>query len=121
IDATQNIYHTKDETFLKIQYFPASDYWVLTTKDGTQHRLGYNTDSKAITRGQDLTTAITYKYLLDQATTTSGVTVQYAYTKQTATIASNGQPYDQAVYPATITWAHAGGSTIGSARQVFLT
>src|SRR3989441_1194125 len=118
IDSAQNIYHTKDEIFVRIQYVAASDYWILTTKDGTQHRFGYNTDSKAMTRGQDLTTAITYKYFLDQATTTSGVAVHYMYTKQTGTIASNGQTYDQAVYPAAITYAYAGGALIESARQV---
>jgi hypothetical protein len=121
IDTTQHIYHTKDEIFVKIQYDAASDSWVLTTKDGTQHRFGYNTDSKAITRGQDLTTAITYKYFLDQAMTTSGVAVQFTYTKQTGTIASNGHTYDQAVYPATITYAYAGGSLIGTAREVLFT
>src|SRR5439155_9297925 len=81
----------QDEIFVRIQYVAVSDYWILTTKDGTQHRFGYNTDSKAMTRGQDLTTAITYKYFLDQATTTGGVAVRYTYTKQTGTIASNGQ------------------------------
>jgi len=121
IDSAQNIYHTKDEIFVRIQYVAASDYWILTTKDGTQHRFGYNTDSKAMTRGQDLTTAITYKYFLDQATTTSGVAVHYMYTKQTGTIASNGQTYDQAVYPARITYAYAGGSLIESAREVLFT
>src|SRR5439155_1609384 len=44
IDSAQNIYHTKDEIFVRIQYVAASDYWILTTKDGTQHRFGYNAD-----------------------------------------------------------------------------
>ncbi|PYM91302.1 MAG: hypothetical protein DME04_19325 [Candidatus Rokuibacteriota bacterium] len=118
VDGAQNVYHTKDDVFVKIQYVSSSDSWVLTTKDGTQHRFGYNADSKAIARGLDLTTAITYKYLLDRAATTSGVAVQYAYSKQTATIASNGQTYDQAVYPAAVTWAYSGSSAIGAIRQV---
>ncbi len=121
IDSVQRIYHTKDETFAKIQYFGTGDYWVLTTKDGTQHRFGNNTDSKAITRGFDLTTAITYKYMLDRVTTTSGVAIQYAYTKQGGTIASNGQTYDQAIYPSAITYAYSGSSLIGPAREVLFT
>src|SRR5882672_3164069 len=119
VDAAQRIYHTKDEVFLKIQYFAEpDDYWVLTTKDGIQHRFGYTADSKAVTRGTDLETAITYRYLLDRVTTPSGVAVQYAYTKQTGTIASNGRSYDQAVYPASVSWAYAGGSPIGVERLV---
>ncbi|PYN56685.1 MAG: hypothetical protein DMD94_06785 [Candidatus Rokuibacteriota bacterium] len=119
VDGAQRLYHTKDEAFLKIQYFTEpDDYWVLTTKDGIQHRFGYTADGKAVTRGTDLVTAITYRYLLDRVTTPSGVAVQYAYTKQTGTIASTGNSYDQAVYPATVTWAHADGSTIGAPRQV---
>src|SRR6266850_530519 len=119
VDGAQRVYHTKDEAFLKIQYFTEpDDYWVLKTKDGIQHRFGYTADSKAVTRGTDLETAITYRYLLDRVTTPSGVAVQYTYTKQTGTIAWNGRSYDQAVYPATITWAYAGASAIGALRQV---
>lgn len=118
IDGAQTLYRTKDEVFLKIQYLPPSDSWLLTTKDGIQHRFGFNPDSRAMTRGYDLTTAITYKYLLDRVTTTSGVAVQYAYTKQTGTIASNGLAYDQASYPDSITWAYSGSSLVGAPRQV---
>src|SRR5437016_5020630 len=32
IDAAQNIYHTADETFVKLQYTSSGDYWTLTTK-----------------------------------------------------------------------------------------
>jgi RHS repeat-associated protein len=118
VDGPQNIYHTKDETFLKLQYNAQGDYWTLWTKDGTRHRLGFNPDSKAIALGQDLVTPVTYKYLLDEATTTSGVSVRYAFTKQTATVASTGRSYDQAVYPDVITWSYQSGAMIGLAREV---
>src|SRR5437867_10161635 len=54
VDDAQRVYHTKDEAFLKIQYFgEPDDYWVLTTKDGIQHRFGYTADGKAVTRGTE--------------------------------------------------------------------
>ncbi|MBI3522394.1 MAG: hypothetical protein HY071_04745, partial [Chloroflexi bacterium] len=111
IDGSQNIYHTKDESFLKLQYFPSGDYWILTSKDGTQHRLGYNAESRA----NGISGA--YKYLVDQTSTTSGVAIRYAYVKQTATL-SSGQTYDQAVYIDSIAYAYQGGSAIGDLRQV---
>src|SRR2546425_265843 len=118
VDSTQNIYHTKDETFLKLTYVSSADYWTLKTKDGTTHRLGFNPDSKAMTLGQDITTPVAYKYLLDQVTTVSGVAVQYSYTKQTATVSSTGRSYDQAVYLDTITYAYSRGALLGPGRQV---
>ena len=81
IDAGQNLYHTKDETFLKLQYNQQADYWTLWTKDGTGHRFGFNSDSKGIALGQDLVTPVTYKYMLDEVTTTIGTSVRYAYAK----------------------------------------
>src|SRR5262245_58338320 len=118
IDAINNICHTKDETFLQLQYIAQSDYWILTTKDGIRHRLGFNPDGKAIALGQDLTTAVTWKYLLDEVTTPSGVSLRYAYVKQTATAPATGRTYDQAVYPHTITWSYTSGTLVGGAREV---
>ncbi len=118
IDAPQNLYHTKDETFWKLQYNSSQDYWTLTTKDGTLHRFGFNTDSRAITRGQDLVTPITYKYLLDEVTTPSGTAVRYGYAKQGGSFPGSGQPYDQAVYPDTITYTYYSGAPVGPAREV---
>jgi RHS repeat-associated protein len=118
IDASQNIYHTKDETFLRLQYHRQADYWTLTTKDGTVHRFGFNSDSKATALGPDFATPVTFRYLLDEVTTPSGVSVRYAYAKQTATVASTGRSYDQAVYPEVITWSYQSGVVLGPAREV---
>ena len=86
VDATQNILHTKDETFWKLQYNSTGDYWTLTTKDGTTHRFGFNTDSKATALlYNDFATPVTWKYFLDEVTTTSGTSVRYSYVKQTGT------------------------------------
>jgi RHS repeat-associated protein len=119
VDSTNNYYHTKDEIFVRLQYNTSGDYWMLWTKDGVQHRYGYTAASKAIALNVDLSTNVTYKYLLDQVTTASGVAIQYTYTKVTATAYGTTKSYDQAVYPNTITWAYSGGSIIGSeTRQV---
>ncbi len=121
IDPGQKIYHTKDETFWKLQWNQSSDYWTLTTKDGTVHRFGYNADSKALAVGQDLWTQTPWKYLLDEVKTTSGTSVRYSYYKQTWTVFGNSgtQTYDQAVYPDVITYAYNGGTnTVGATREV---
>lgn len=36
-------YHTKIESYLRIEKI--SDYWIVTSKDGTKYRFGYNSDS----------------------------------------------------------------------------
>ncbi len=123
VDPQTNVYHTKDEAFWHLKYFPdtpgaGQDYWVLTTKDGTTHRFGYNLDSKAITRPGDFLTPVAYKYLLDEATTTSGTAVRYQYEKQTATIPATGLSYDRAVYPLTVTYTYHSGSLVGPPREV---
>ncbi|HEV8662729.1 MAG TPA: hypothetical protein VGT06_06295, partial [Candidatus Methylomirabilis sp.] len=119
VDSGQNLYHTKDETFWRLQYDAQGDYWTLTTKDGTRHRFGFNPDSKAIALGQDLVTPVTYKYLLDEVTTTRDTAVRYTYAKQTATVASTGRSYDQAVYPDRITYTYHNSALVGgTAREV---
>src|SRR5437773_2547318 len=37
VDGAQNLYRTRDDTFLRIQYENATDSWTVTTKDGTRH------------------------------------------------------------------------------------
>jgi RHS repeat-associated protein len=118
VDAINNIFHTRDEAFVQLMYVAQSDYWLLTTKDGVRHRFGFNPDSMAIALGPDLTTPVAWKYLLDEVTTPSGVTVRYAYVKQTASAPASGRSYDQAVYPQTVTWSYASGALVGPAREV---
>ncbi len=117
VDAGQSIYHTKDETFWRLQYVASGDSWTLTTKDGTQHRFGGTDDSKARTRfSEDLSQHRIYKYLLNEVTTTSGTAVRYSYAKQEGTV--SGYPYDQAVYPETITYTYRNGNPVGPLREV---
>ena len=73
VDSVNNYWHTKDQIFVRLQYNAAGDYWTLQTKDGTQHRYGFTGASKAVALNVDLATNVTYKYLLDQVATASGV------------------------------------------------
>ncbi len=112
VDTVANIYHTRDETFWRVQYNPPQDSWTLTVKDGTRYQFGSSPESRATTLAPDLS-AVTYKYLLSQAITTHGAEIRYAYVKQTATAA--GRSYDQAVYPDRITYTYHNGVLIGGA------
>jgi hypothetical protein len=111
-------YRTKDETFIQINYVSPGDYWTVRTKDGTTHRFGFNSDSKAtgLTFGPNIEVPVTFRYFVDEVSTTSGVAVRYSYFKQSSSY--NAKPYDQAVYPDTITYAYRNGSLIGPAREV---
>jgi len=120
VNSAQRIFHTKDETWIKAQHVTAGDYWVVTTKDGTTHRFGFNRDAKNvgwITTSQ----SVVYRYSLDEVTTTSGVAVRYAYTQIRGSIPSTGQQYDRAQYIDTITYAHRAGAAVGPLRQVKFT
>jgi len=118
IDSTNQIYHTRDESFLKVQHFSTGDYWVVTTKDGLQHRFGFNTDSKQIGLTVDLKTAITWRYYLDEVKTTSGVSIRYAYSKITAHPKGSTKNYDQVVYLDWITYAYRNGVLVGPQREI---
>lgn len=118
IDAAQNVYHTKDETFVRVRYYPDTDSWLLTTKDGVQHRFGGTSESRGLGLRADLTTQVTQKYFLDEVTTPSGVSVRYNYAKVAAPVTSTGASYDRAVYPSSVTYAYSGTNPIGPLREV---
>ena len=96
-------YRTKDESFLAISFVSASDYWTVKTKDGTIHRFGFSSNSRAtgLTFGSNQEAQVTFRYYLDDAKTTSGTQVKYSYLKQSSSYAKKA--YDQAVYLDTIT------------------
>lgn len=118
VSGSQNVYHTRDETFMELKYDSPNDYWTLKTKDGKVHRFGYNTDSKVRGLRPDLVTEFTTRYMLDEVKTTSSVAVTYSYWKQTATEHSHYHTYDQAVYPDVIRYAYRNGSAVGDVREV---
>ena len=117
VNSAQQIFHTKDETWIRAQHVTAGDYWVVTTKDGTTHRFGFNRDAKNVA-WINTSQSVVYRYALDEVTTTSGVAVRYAYTQIRGSIPSTGQQYDRAQYIDTITYAYRAGAAVGPLRQV---
>lgn len=111
-------YRTKDETFMLVKYDSAGDYWTVKTKDGTTHRFGYTSNSRAtgLTFAPNIEVPVTFRYFIDEVSTASGVSVRYSYFKQSSSY--NNKAYDQAVYPDTITYAYYSGSLVGNSRTV---
>lgn len=118
VDAGQWLYRTKDETVWKLQYDSAADAWTLWTKDGTAHRFGGTPDSQAGAWLPDLSAPFTYKYLLNEVTTPTGLGVRYAYSRYQVTSTQTGLPYTQAVYPQEITYTYAHGTPVGPLRTL---
>lgn len=96
--AADGFYHTKQETFLRIQFISASNYWVVTDKKGAQYRFGYNADSKSEAIGRNATR----RWLLDEVTDTRGNRMSVTYNNDSA----NGM-----IYPTTITYTQGNGLT----------
>ena len=67
-------YKSKVDYYYRIQNF--SNYWIVTLQDGTQHRFGYNSDSRL-----DSSRGYTIKWAQDLVTDTHGNTISYNYTK----------------------------------------
>ncbi len=80
-DQNDTFYHTKIESFLRIQNLTGapntySGYWVVTTKDGTQFRFGYNSDSE-LTSNTGKSYAL--RWSLDQVTDAHDNKIFYSY------------------------------------------
>ena len=80
-DSSDGLYHTKIETFFKIQNLTGAPnaygtYWSATTKDGTKYRFGYNADSESTSN-----TGRNYalKWSLDQVNDTHDNKIFYSY------------------------------------------
>ncbi|MBI2143987.1 hypothetical protein HYU17_02445 [Candidatus Woesearchaeota archaeon] len=76
-----DFYHTKIETYARVQSLTTTTnthgtYWLVTEKDGTKHRLGYNTDSE-MTSSTGKGYAV--KWSVDREEDTYGNTISYTY------------------------------------------
>lgn len=115
-------YHTKDESFLKVHYFNggSDNYWVVTTKDGLQHRFGLTAESRQKGISADFQNSVIWRWYLDEVKTTSGVSITYSYDKVTTTATWMGdtKPYDQAVYLKEIKYAYRNGIPVGPERVI---
>lgn len=79
-NSADGVYHTKSETFARIQNISTtsnsySRYWLITLKDGTQLRFGYNSDSELISNSYSYVS----KWSLDQIQDTHGNKIFYSY------------------------------------------
>ncbi len=97
-DSSDGLYHTKIESFLKIQNLTGapnvnSMYWVVTAKDGTRFRFGYNNDSEL---QSTLARNYSLRWYLDEVQDTHGNKIFYSYSE-------NPNPEDRNVtYPFSI-------------------
>ncbi|TAJ98476.1 MAG: hypothetical protein EPO39_18190, partial [Candidatus Manganitrophaceae bacterium] len=91
---TRSPYHTKAETFLRIQSIPmtypdpdptkafSTVYWVVTDKNGTQFRFGFNAGSNVVALNSDGTSKkATRSWYLDKVTDTHGNYIEISYTQ----------------------------------------
>lgn len=79
-------FHTQVETYYRVIYTPKDaqnkpgDYWTVTTKDGTQYRFGYNSDSKTTVNASDpKVPQYTWRWSLDQIKDTNGNCINFSY------------------------------------------
>ncbi len=116
------LYSCEDEQFLRIQRFSnvtgctgssanaTGEYWIVTTKDGTQYQLGYNADSEQTVSmnssiyqvpanpnesnyaGQ-VSGKVTYRWRLDKITYLNGERITYEYAESAITSGSAQREY----------------------------
>ncbi len=82
-DSNENLYRTKIETFFRIQSLTGGNntygnYWVVTARDGTQFRFGYNPDSE-LTSNTGRNYAV--KWSLDQVNDTHDNKIFYSHSE----------------------------------------
>ncbi len=80
-DLVDNFFHTKTETFMRVQNFSGGQntyglFWVATTKDGTQFRFGYNSDSELASNSGK---SYALRWNLDQVNDTHNNKIFYSY------------------------------------------
>lgn len=80
--SADGLYHTKIESYLKIQKLTGGsnvkgDYWQVTTPDGTKYRFGYASNSELECNERDYVTI----WNVDQVTDTKSNNIYYEYTE----------------------------------------
>jgi len=88
-------YHTEGEKYYKITFQTGAPntfggYWLLTTKDGTKYRFGYNANSEAASNQY----AFAWRWYLDQVEDAHGNKIYYTYSENS----------DGTSYPSSITY-----------------
>ncbi|MBC7264510.1 MAG: hypothetical protein H5T64_09190 [Chloroflexi bacterium] len=119
------VYHAESEDFLRIERYNAQhggqspsntcgEYWVITARDGTVYRLGYNADSEQVASMQDYnpnnppaagyagsaTNRVAYRWRLDRVTDTHAnyMTISYSEEQKQDPVVTGNPTYDHASY-----------------------
>jgi len=80
-------FHTKVESYLKVEWKTgatneASGYWVVTAKDGTEYRFGYNPDSENMLATSDTSfTRYVSRWSLDRVKDSNGNCIYFTYSE----------------------------------------
>ena len=115
IQDAQGVFHTEREEFARIEsiidapgaHNTSGHWWRVTTKDGTQHRFGYNADSEHM--NGYYAGWYPYKWSLDQIKDTNGNEINLQYYEEQEAPDGEGVPYCRASYLSRISYA---GDTI---------
>lgn len=115
---TSSPYHTAVETYLRINFFTMTHptgqfstvYWVVTDKNGTQFRFGFNAGSNAVALNSNGTSKnATRAWYLDKVTDTHGNYIEINYTQD---------PVAGVVYPSKITYTKNDTSPLNFFRTI---
>ncbi|MBI5676157.1 MAG: VCBS repeat-containing protein [Nitrospirae bacterium] len=83
--ASENLFHTKVEAYLRVEKKTGApnetgEYWITQTKDGTEYRFGYNTDSENRVRSSDASVpAYVWRWSLDRIKDSNGNCIYFTY------------------------------------------
>ena len=94
------LYKTKNETYLRIELKAGApntkgSYWLVTAKDGTQYRCGYNLDSETLVNATDPNVPqFAWRWGLDQMKDSNGNGIYYAYFEDHGSVYLNTVTYN---------------------------
>ncbi len=101
------LFHTKEETYIRIQFNTTADSWLVTDKSGTQYSFGASTDSKTPAIGR----TATRRWSLNLVTDTHGNQIRVGYLNNPKDLAT-GTVDTGAVYPTLISYTEATGLSV---------
>lgn len=102
VDVSQagTTYRTKIDSYIKIEKKTGApndqgEYWLATTKDGTEYRFGYNLDSENLVRTSDTSfTAYVWRWSLDRIKDSNGNCIYFTYMEDRGSVYLNKIEYN---------------------------
>lgn len=90
-------YHTNVESYYKIEKKTGAstdtgEYWIVTSKNGTEYRFGYNSDSENIVSSTDPTVHFVWRWSLDRIKDSNGNCIYFTYSEN-PTVNDRGAVY----------------------------